>query len=427
MKQNLVDISEFEVKAGSGGRGSVSFRREKHLPKGGPDGGEGGKGGSVRLLTNPNLTTLRFYAGKDRFEAGKGFSGQKRKKYGQDGEDLVLEVPVGTVVKVDATNYRLLKGRQFYGEGAETLKHSGMKVDKLPYLNFEERWGVQTQSLDFDSQNQNLPSELNEVDHYVEVMDLDKPGMEVIIAIGGRGGKGNYVYRSSELTTPKFAQTGERGEKFQVRLELKVLADVGLVGLPNAGKSTLLSVLTAAKPEIADYPFTTLSPNLGVVSFGDPKSDVVIADIPGLIEDAHKGKGLGDEFLRHVERCRVLVYVISPTEELLSKLISFSKPAEETSDSFDQISKEVARELWEQFQVVKGEVERYGHGLSHKEYLVVVNKLDLIAESKTAVEKYFQKKGQKIALVSAATTEGIGELKTKLREVAKGTGDLKDE
>lgn len=466
MKQNLIDTAEFLVKGGTGGRGAVSFRREKYVPKGGPDGGEGGRGGSVILRTNPHLNTLRFYAGKDEFEARKGLGGGSQKRYGEDGEDVMLEVPVGTVVKIRSDEYRLLRGREFYGEGAEQLKHSGMKVDKVEYLTFEERWGVTIQKSKFTVQNHELkvktgdPStakhltdalpaqddtfDLKSVSNasskdveWVEVADMDQPGMEIVLARGGRGGKGNFVYRSSELTTPRFAQTGEKGEKFWVRLEMKVLADVGLVGLPNVGKSTLLSVLTAAKPEIADYPFTTLSPNLGVMNGRDPstswkdtisksaqddtldlksvssvssiKKELVIADIPGLIEDAHTGKGLGDEFLRHVERCKVLVYVIAPMAEDLVNLNS-----QISNLKMKDQNEELAKSLWSQFQVVKGEVESYGHGLVDKKYLVVLNKIDIISDFQSSILNFFKDKGIEAVLVSGATTEGIEELKESL-------------
>lgn len=457
VKQNLIDTAEFLVKGGTGGRGAISFRREKYVSKGGPDGGEGGKGGSVILRTNPHLNTLRFYAGKDEFEARKGLGGGSQKRYGEDGEDVVLEVPVGTVVKIRTDEYRLLRGREFYGEGAEQLKHSGMKVDKVEYLTFEERWNLQSQKSEVKSQNVDALQIKDEIGtDYVQVVDMDKQGMEIVLARGGRGGKGNFVYRSSELTTPKFAQTGEKGEKFWVRLEMKVLADVGLVGLPNVGKSTLLSVLTAARPEIADYPFTTLSPNLGVMNLQNLKPqyqnskqiqdernqknlrrDLVIADIPGLIEDAHKGKGLGDEFLRHVERCKLLVYVLAPTNEMFLSLDSVNANSEEIinlqipntkqiSNNNNQIDLKktkkqadlITEQLWEQLAVVRKEVESYGHKLVNKKYLVVVNKMDLLLNDRLPMIDYFKQKGVEVLLVSGATTEGIDELKQKLQELS---------
>lgn len=471
MKQNLIDTAEFLVRGGTGGRGAVSFRQEKYVPKGGPDGGEGGKGGSVILRTNPHLNTLRFYAGKDEFEARKGLGGGSQKRYGEDGEDVVLEVPVGTVVKIRSDEYRLLRGREFYGEGAEQLKHSGMRVDKVEYLTFEERWQINPKSempnskqiqiskfqhinvnesrdlstlvnltdsrvaRDDESDFKSLSDSSSRDEYWVEVVDMDEPGMEIVLARGGRGGKGNFVYRSSELTTPKFAQTGEKGEKFWVRLELKVLADVGLVGLPNVGKSTLLSVLTAARPEIADYPFTTLSPNLGVMTpltspllkGGD--GGLVIADIPGLIEDAHTGKGLGDEFLRHVERCKVLVYVIAPTTEMLAEeeilqLSGGTHTSRSVQDDLAGLSSVPAKSigvvqgLWEQFQVVRGEVESYGHGLFDKKYLVVVNKVDLIMDERLKIQEYFKTQGEDVVMLSGATTEGVDQLKKRLMEIA---------
>lgn len=385
MKRKLVDRAEFSVSAGRGGSGSIHFRREKYVPKGGPDGGNGGMGGNVVLRTNEHLATLRYFSGKDRFEAETGRPGGKRQASGDDAEDLVIEVPVGTVVFVKAEDCRLLRGRKLYGEDVERIVSSGFKIDRVPYFDFDERWGVDEADVEGE---------------WVEVADLDKAGDEVVLARGGRGGLGNVTYKSSRNTTPKVAQRGELGEKYIVRLELKVLADVGLVGLPNAGKSTLLSVLTAAKPEIADYPFTTLSPNLGVMEQKGVK--LVIADIPGLIEDAHKGKGLGADFLRHVERCKMLVYLVAPMEEDLL---------------FE--ANELPKRLWKQYETVLVEVTEYGHDLSQKESIVVVNKIDLMQDAKQKIAGYFKKKGIDVSLVSAATTEGIDKVKGRMQEMFK--------
>ncbi|MCJ7827799.1 GTPase ObgE [Patescibacteria group bacterium] len=249
----MIDEAKFIVRAGDGGNGSVNFRREKFVPKGGPDGGDGGKGGSVYFETDPGLNTLDYYAGKNLIEAESGGAGAKKKMKGKDGADLVLKVPVGTQVYVD---------------------------EKL-------------------------------------MADLDKPRQRLLIAHGGEEGLGNWQFRSSTNTTPLEAEDGEPGEERNISLELKVLAQVGLVGLPNAGKSTLLSVLTRAKPKIGSYPFTTLEPNLGVME--RQGKTLIAADIPGLIEGASEGKGLGIKFLKHIERCRVLIYVLFPQDEWLEK------------------------------------------------------------------------------------------------------------
>jgi GTPase len=405
MKTNLIDQAEFRVKAGRGGNGSASFRREKYVPRGGPDGGNGGEGGSVILRTNPQLSTLKFYSGKDRFEAPAGQPGGKRRSTGENAGDIVLEVPVGTVVYIKADDYALLQGRSFYGKGFEEIAHSGMKIDSIPYFDFEERWGISKDEIPRQSDSadlEGLAAELGEDEpRWIKVVDMDEEGDEVVLAQGGRGGLGNTVFKSSSMTTPKFAQKGEGGESFMVKLELKVLADVGLVGLPNAGKSTLLSVLSNAKPEIADYPFTTLSPNLGVME--ESGKSLVIADIPGLIEGASLGKGLGHEFLRHVERCRVLLYVLAPMEDIL----------EEIDEN------KVAEYMFKQFMTVKAEVAEYGHDLENKPYVVSVNKLDLLDKDyAAAIGKRFAKEGMDPLFFSAATTEGIEGLRKILRSVS---------
>ena len=244
----FADYAKLYLKAGDGGAGSVHFRREKYVPKGGPDGGDGGKGADIILRGNSNMNTLLDLRYHKYVKAPKGERGAGALKTGKDGEDIVMDVPLGTVAYVADTRRRI----------GEVLLHAE----------------------------------------------------ELIIAKGGMGGKGNTFFKSPTNQTPREAQPGEEGEEVIVEIELKLIADVGLVGFPNAGKSTLLSVLSAAKPKIADYPFTTLEPNLGVVTIGDHRS-FVMADIPGIIKDAHKGKGLGIRFLRHIERNKVLIFVIS--------------------------------------------------------------------------------------------------------------------
>ncbi len=244
---NFIDYIEIKVKGGHGGMGCVSFRREKHVPKGGPDGGDGGDGGSVILEVNPHLQTLQDIRYHSEYKAPGGDHGDSAKKKGADGDDVILQVPPGTVVK-----------------------------DK----------------------------ETGEV-----LADLQEEQESVVVAEGGGGGKGNVHFKTSTNQAPRKATPGYPGEERELTLELKLLADVGLVGYPNAGKSTLISRLSAAKPKIAEYPFTTLVPNLGVVKYGDFNS-FVMADIPGLIQGAHQGKGLGDQFLRHIERTRILLFII---------------------------------------------------------------------------------------------------------------------
>lgn len=333
----MIDEARFLVKAGDGGDGIVNFRREKYVLKGGPDGGDGGDGGSIFLQVDAHLNTLRFFMGKDRFEAKAGQRGGRAKKHGKNSEDVVLRVPLGTVVTEAKTNKALV--------------------------------------------------------------DLDQKKMRFCIVRGGRGGRGNWYFRSPSNTTPRQAERGRKGEEKEVMLKLKVLAQIGLVGLPNAGKSTLLSVLTKAKPEIASYPFTTLSPNLGVMEVGKNRDGLVIADIPGLIEGASKGKGLGIQFLKHIERCQVLVYMLYPEDQTL-KLTG----------------KKMGQQLWQQQEKVRNELKAFNPRLLKLPSLVVVNKIDLLGEKqRRAIKAYFKTKKQNLILISAVTKEGLEGLKRKLK------------
>jgi GTP-binding protein len=283
----FVDRVKIYVKAGDGGAGCVSFRREKYVPRGGPDGGDGGDGGDVLLLADPQLLTLYDFYYQVHFRAENGRSGQGKKMKGRDSEDLILRVPVGTVV---------------------------------------------------------MDAETGEV-----LGDLTEPYQTLVVARGGKGGRGNAHFARPTRQAPRFAEPGKPGEERWLILELKLIAEVGLVGLPNAGKSTLLSRISAARPKIADYPFTTLEPNLGVVKLPEGET-FVVADLPGLIEGAHKGVGLGHEFLRHIERTRVLLFVLSVDRE----------------------------DLYADYQVLKKELKLYNPGLLQKDYLIAINKVDLV-------------------------------------------------
>lgn len=319
----FVDQAKIYVKAGNGGAGCVSFRREKFVPKGGPDGGDGGDGGDVILVADPQIHTLYDFYHQVHFRAENGKPGMGKKMKGRDGEDLILKVPVGTIVK-----------------DAETGEVLG---------------------------------------------DLVRPGQRLVVAKGGRGGKGNARFATPTRQAPRIATPGTPGEERWLILELKLIADVGLVGFPNAGKSTFLSRVSAARPKIADYPFTTLHPNLGVVRLVDGET-FVIADIPGLIEGAHKGVGLGHDFLKHIERTRVLLYILDSSH---------------------------GEEMLKEFETLKKELELFNPGLLKKDYLIALNKIDLVPdpEERQALKKLFpEEERERIYLISAVTGEGVPEL-----------------
>ncbi|HEY8499024.1 MAG TPA: GTPase ObgE [Clostridia bacterium] len=320
----FADIAEIYVKAGDGGNGIVSFRREKYIPAGGPDGGDGGDGGNVILQADKKLRTLADFRYKKHYKAERGADGGNKKCTGKKGEDLIIKVPVGTIVK-------------------------------------DKETGIIIADLKCDKQTE-------------------------VIAKGGTGGKGNANFASPTRQAPNFAKNGTPGEEMWVILELKLLADVGLIGMPNVGKSTILSVVSSAKPKIADYHFTTLAPNLGVVSIGEGES-FVMADIPGLIEGAHKGSGLGHDFLRHIERTKLLIHVVD-------------------------ISGIEGRDPVDDFHIINSELNQYSPELSRRPQVVAANKTDILADKKALERLVLEagKLGYKIFPISAATGNGIKEL-----------------
>jgi GTPase len=350
----MVDHVNISVRAGNGGAGAVSFRREKFIPKGGPDGGDGGKGGNVYIETDPNLSTLQDFAHNKKFAAQDGGKGHGKKMSGPKGDDIVIKVPVGTSIKMTRLALET--------DAERDVRVRGMKLGILGKL-------FRQGHIEGDTW---------------QYIDLDKTDMSLRIARGGKGGRGNVHFKGSSRTTPMIAEDGQMGEAFEVEMELKLLADVGLVGLPNAGKSTLLSVLSNARPKVADYEFTTLEPNLGVLKAAD--KHMVIADIPGLIEGASEGKGLGIQFLRHIERTRVLVHLVPAIGG-------------------------TPEEIFEKYKVIRKELKTYGGGLEDKKEIVVLSKIDLVDESlvKKTVS-LFKKKKVSIMPMSSATNVGIKEL-----------------
>ena len=324
---NFVDYVKVHIASGNGGKGSTHLHREKFVAKGGPDGGDGGRGGHVIIRANPNLWTLVGFKHKQHFKAGHGEHGSKNRSTGADGEDVYVDVPLGTVVK--------------------------------------------------DAETEEVLAEITE------------ESQEYMAAEGGMGGRGNWHFKSPTNQTPRYAQPGISGVELKLILELKVLADVGLVGFPNAGKSTLLSVVTSAKPKIADYEFTTLKPNLGIVEYRDFRS-FVMADIPGIIEGAAEGKGLGHYFLRHIERNSTLLFLISADSDSVA----------------------------EQYHILLSELERYNPELLDKNRVIAVSKADLLdQELKTELTQELKETLPKeipSILVSAVAQQGIQELKDLL-------------
>jgi GTPase len=317
----FVDRVTIEVEAGRGGDGCMSFRREKYVPRGGPDGGDGGDGGSIIMVAEPGVDSLAALAHRKRWRAERGEHGRGSGCHGRGAEDLIIRIPPGTII-MDADHGHVLK-------------------------------------------------------------DLSTPGERIVAARGGKGGKGNTRFKSATNQAPRDFTRGEEGELRHLTLELKVIADVGLVGKPNAGKSTLLSRVSRARPEIADYPFTTKVPHLGIVNL-DIDRTLVIADIPGLIEGAHSGAGLGHEFLRHVERTRVLIHLVEP----------------QPTDGTDPI---------ENYRTIRGELEQYGHGLADRPEILAISKAELPAAAELQ-PKLAEAAGRDVILFSSVTGQGLDQL-----------------
>ena len=324
----FIDEATIRVKAGDGGNGCVAFRREKFVPRGGPSGGDGGRGGDVIMESSERHNTLVHFRFNPEYKAQRGRHGEGSNKTGREGEDVLLKVPVGTIV---------------------------------------------------------YDSETGE-----KVHDFSNPDDRIVIARGGRGGRGNAQFKTSTHQAPREHEDGRPGEERTLRLELKLLADVGLVGYPNVGKSTLISRISAARPKIADYPFTTLQPNLGVVVAGDAPNEIsfVVADIPGLIEGAHSGAGLGTQFLRHIERTRLLVHLVDVSD-------GSGRP--------DPVK---------DFEVIMGELASFGAGLENKPMIVAASKCDVANKGKLAkLKRYAKANHLEMFSISAVTGEGVDKLK----------------
>ena len=370
----FVDTAKVNLKAGKGGDGAVSFRHEIYIPKGGPDGGDGGKGGSIIFKADKDTNTLLDLKFTPLLTAEDGRNGSGTRSAGRSGKDLIVEVPIGTCV------YRTVEGSKL--AASETVRDNGSEIAseprnarplgrELPKANGRERSGSRRQL----------------------IADLTRDGQEAIVARGGDGGFGNAHFKSSTRQAPIIAEVGEPGEEFEAEVELKLLADVGLVGLPNAGKSTFLSVVSNAKPEIADYPFTTLTPNLGMATIDG--QDILIADIPGLIEGAADGKGLGHDFLRHVERTSVLLHLVDVYND----------------------------DAGEAYKTIRAELEKYSD-LKTRAEIVALTKCEGVDEDivKMQMQSILAVNPEaKIFTISAAAHQGITELLRELKEVITET------
>ena len=320
----FLDQAKIYIKAGNGGNGCASFRREKFVEFGGPDGGDGGKGGSIIFKSDRNLNTLIDFRYQQHFKAENGQSGKKKKQTGKKGENLIIKVPIGT---------------QILEEDNNTL-----------------------------------------------IYDFNKPNETFVLVEGGAGGLGNVRFKSATNRAPRKKTSGKKGEDFWIWLQLKIIADIGIIGLPNAGKSSLLSILTKARPKIANYPFTTINPNLGV-SFYDDK-ELTLADIPGLIEGAHQGTGLGYKFLRHIERCKNILHLIDISNE----------------------------DIFKSYMQVKNEIKKFDKKIEKKKEIIVLNKTDLLSEEeiKNKIEKIEKKIKKKILTISVIKNSGLNNLKQVL-------------
>lgn len=408
----MIDIVKLLLKAGDGGNGRVSFRREKYVPKGGPDGGDGGKGGSLIIEAESGMATLAHFAGKTEFEAQRGEVGGKRNKIGSKGEDLVLKVPIGTIVWLVGENEISRKGRMFsshfrrkmsqYELEAEGSRMPAREKDSVRAIQLAE----QKNEDEINFEQFVASTNLNDIDidniAKIKLFEFKDPQDRLIIAKGGKGGRGNQRFASSTLQVPLVAEYGEFGEQKLVILEQKLLADVGLVGFPNAGKSTLISVVTSARPKIASYPFTTLEPNLGVMKKDD--REIVIADIPGLIEGASEGKGLGHAFLRHVENSRALAFILS-----LDEAVVFDH---------DLNDDQKADQVYLQYQALQKELQNHRETLADKHQVIFINKADLYNdELKQAIEKRFKAEKLSVSFLSALTHQGLGQFYDQLEKL----------
>ena len=393
----MIDLIHISLLAGNGGNGRISFRREKYVAKGGPDGGTGGNGGSIIVRGRKGLSTLNRYSGVKKIEAKNGQSGGAKKMTGAQAEDVVIEVPLGTVIWATGGNKAANRRFSYFGNLEHTFKRGEVTFEKF----YVEKEGQRPEPREID--------EIDTFDKKVTLAKITEDGQEFVLCQGGFGGRGNVHFKGPANTTPLEAEFGTFGERRQVTLELKLLADVGLVGFPNAGKSTLLSKITRAQPKIANYPFTTLEPNLGVMRLDGPQNTVkelVLADIPGLIEGASQGKGLGLDFLRHVENCRVLMFVLYLSEDVVFD--------SEVSDE------EKADLLLKQYKDLQKELVTYHPDLAKKPSVLTLNKIDIYSSKLLdTIRSTFIDKNMILMPFSGVTGDGLDAIQSELWRLQK--------
>lgn len=403
----MIDRAQITIKAGNGGRGIASFLREKYNPKGGPDGGDGGQGGDVYIEATDSLSTLLDFQYQRLFEAENGKPGGSKNMHGRNGQDLILKVPTGSVVYVNrieseeeapffeknapvkpkqyrqkVINYHRIAKENYYQERSKSDQGA---VDEI---NMREKNEVQEQD------SSALPKSL---ESYLPTYDLSEDGEKVLIAKGGKGGRGNNHFKSSSHQVPMESERGQKGELVEIIVVLKTIANIGIIGLPNAGKSTLLASLTSATPKIGNYPFTTIDPNLGVLK--EHTKSVILADLPGLIQGAHQGRGLGIRFLQHIERTSLLLHVVAI-------------PAEHLEDSSDNL----AKKIYQNYLDIRSELILYRKGLEHKKEVVVINKIDLLSPEKrqevvAEIDKLFSQHALQPIYISATDHQGVAGLR----------------
>lgn len=405
----MTDLVLLSIRAGRGGDGRVSFLRTKYQPKGGPDGGDGGDGGDVLIRATTHLTTLSPLAGKHEVVATAGTPGLDRNKHGVNGTSTVIEVPVGTYIWQVSENEAAARRRTLAGLTNPAILTERLVRDQVHFDQFQFEYigaplpvAPKTPPLESPiNQSQLKQQGFHPEDQGLTLLGvLAKPGDELILAQGGFGGRGNQTFKSGTERTPLRAEWGTPGEERWVLLELRLLADIGLVGLPNAGKSTLLSALTKARPKIANYPFTTLEPHLGVLRAADGR-ELVMADLPGLIEGASAGKGLGYDFLRHVDHCNSLLFVLFVPDDQLEEALEHPVQGAEL--------------LWQQYQLLDNELGLYNKELTAKTRLIGCNKSDLYSPAlQKAIAKCFAKAKLAVHFFSAGTMDGVDTLVRQL-------------